>query len=85
MLDSPALIKTDTLHIHTSSDGRDTPCTSVLLMADRNQCCGSGIGCLFDPWIRAPGSVMDKKSGSGCGMNNPNHISESLEIIFWLG
>jgi hypothetical protein len=24
---------------------------------------------------------MGKKSGSGSGMNNPNHISESLEII----
>jgi hypothetical protein len=25
---------------------------------------------------------MDKKSGSGSGMNNPDHISESLENIF---
>ncbi len=25
---------------------------------------------------------MGKKSGSG--MNNPNHISESLETIFWV-
>jgi hypothetical protein len=25
---------------------------------------------------------MGKKSGSGSGMNNPNHISESLETIF---
>jgi hypothetical protein len=25
---------------------------------------------------------MDKKSGSGSGMNNPDHISESLETIF---
>jgi hypothetical protein len=25
---------------------------------------------------------MGKKSGSGSGMNNPDHISESLEIIF---
>jgi hypothetical protein len=24
---------------------------------------------------------MDKKSGSG--MNNPDHISESLETVFW--
>ncbi len=29
-----------------------------------------------------PGSVMDEKSESGSGMNNPNHISESLEAIF---
>jgi hypothetical protein len=27
---------------------------------------------------------MDKKSGSGFGMNNPNHISESLERVFWI-
>jgi hypothetical protein len=24
------------------------------------------------------------KSGSGSGMNNPDHISESLETIFWV-
>jgi hypothetical protein len=29
-----------------------------------------------------PGSGKDKKSGSGSEMNNPDHISESLEIIF---
>jgi hypothetical protein len=34
------------------------------------QCCGSGSG-------------MGKKSGSGSGMNNPDHISKSLETIFW--
>jgi hypothetical protein len=27
---------------------------------------------------------MDKKSGSRSGMNNPDHISESLETIFWV-
>jgi hypothetical protein len=27
---------------------------------------------------------MGKKSGSGSGMNNPDHISESLETIFGL-
>jgi hypothetical protein len=37
---------------------------------------------LFDPWIRDPGWV--KKSGSRFGMNNPDHISESLETIFWV-
>jgi hypothetical protein len=31
-----------------------------------------------------PGSGMGKKSGSGSGMNNPDHISESLETIFGL-
>jgi hypothetical protein len=27
---------------------------------------------------------MDKKSGSGSGMNNPDHISWILETIFWV-
>jgi hypothetical protein len=27
---------------------------------------------------------MGKKSGTGSGMNNPNHIFESLETIFWI-
>jgi hypothetical protein len=42
------------------------------------QCCGSvsGIRCLFDSW-------MGKKTGSGSWMINPDHISESLETIFW--
>ncbi len=31
-----------------------------------------------------PGSGMGKKSESGSGMNKPNHISESLETIFWV-
>jgi hypothetical protein len=26
---------------------------------------------------------MGKKSGSGSGMNNPDHISQNLEPIFW--
>jgi hypothetical protein len=30
-----------------------------------------------------PGSGMGKKSESGSGMNNPDHISENLETIFW--
>ncbi len=34
----------------------------------------------FDPWIRHPG--WEKNSGSGSGMNIPDHISESLETIF---
>ncbi len=45
---------------------------------------GPGILCLFDPWIWDPGSGMGKKSRSGSGMNIPDHISESLETIFWL-
>ncbi len=31
-----------------------------------------------------PGSGMGNKPGFGCGMNNPDHISESLESIFWV-
>jgi hypothetical protein len=27
---------------------------------------------------------MGKKSGSGSGMNNPDHISESSETIVWV-
>jgi hypothetical protein len=27
---------------------------------------------------------MGKKSGSVSGMNNPDHISERLETIFWV-
>jgi hypothetical protein len=27
---------------------------------------------------------VDKKSGSASGMNNTDHISESLETIFWV-
>jgi hypothetical protein len=32
--------------------------------------------------ILTPGSGMGKKSGSGSGMNNPDHISDSLETFF---
>jgi hypothetical protein len=32
--------------------------------------------------IPDPGSGIGKKSGSG--MNNPDHISESLETIIWV-
>ncbi len=44
--------------------------------------------CVADPDLGssafyAPGSGMGKKSGSGSGINNPDHISESLETIFW--
>jgi hypothetical protein len=48
------------------------------------QCCGSGIQCLFDPWIRDPGWVKNQDPDSGSGMNNPDHISETLETVFWV-
>ncbi len=45
------------------------------------QCCGSvfqdpgsGIRCLFDPWIRDPGWVESQHQDPGSGMNNPDHI-----------
>ncbi len=42
------------------------------------QCCGSGIWCLFDPWIRDPGWV--KKSGSGSGIRDEQPWSYFLEL-----
>jgi hypothetical protein len=52
-----------------------------LAVIPKIQWCGPGswIRCLFDPGIRDV-----KKSGSGSGMNNPDHISKSLETIFWV-
>jgi len=47
----------------------------------RDQCCGSGSG-IRDPIPLNPGSGMGKKLGSG--MNNPDHISDSLETVFRL-
>ncbi len=38
------------------------------------QCCGSGIRCLFDPWIRDPGWVESQHPDPGSGTNNPDHI-----------
>ncbi len=56
-------------------------CTSPLPIV---RCCGSGILCPFDPWIRDLGWVknQDTNPGSGSEMNNPDHISESLETIW---
>jgi hypothetical protein len=31
-----------------------------------------------------PGSGWVKRSGYGSGMNNPDHISDSVETIFWV-
>jgi hypothetical protein len=50
-----------------------------------SQFCGSGFGIrfLFDPWIRdGYQNRGDSLPGSGSGMNNPDHISESLEKFF---
>jgi hypothetical protein len=50
------------------------------------QCCGSGILCLFYPWIRDPGWVknQDPDAGSRTGMNIQYHISKSLEQFLGL-
>jgi hypothetical protein len=48
---------------------------------------GCGVASVADPGSDAfltPGSGMGKKSGSGSGRNNPDHISESLKTIFWV-
>jgi hypothetical protein len=45
------------------------------------QCCGSGSGIRF---LFDPGSGMGKKSRSASELNIPDHISESLETIFWV-
>jgi hypothetical protein len=44
------------------------------------------IRCLFDPCIRDPGWVknQDPDLGAGSRMNILDHISESLETIFWV-
>jgi hypothetical protein len=59
-----------------------TPLRELKLTFLKMQYCGYGSGtrCLFEPWIRDPEWV--KKFGSGSGMNNLEHISESLKTIF---
>jgi hypothetical protein len=44
-----------------------------------SQCCGSGSGAFLTPgsMIRVPDGIKIPDRGSG--MNNPDHISESLE------
>jgi hypothetical protein len=45
------------------------------------------INSVADPGSSAfltPASGMGKKSGSGSGMNNTDHIPESLETVFWV-
>jgi hypothetical protein len=46
-----------------------------------SKCCGSGSGAFLTPgfWIRDQGLVKNQDPG----MNIPDHISESLETIFW--
>ncbi len=49
-----------------------------------DQCCGSGIRCLFHPWIGDPGWVKNQDPDPGSGMNILDRISESLETFFWV-
>jgi hypothetical protein len=46
-----------------------------------SQCLGSGIRCVFDPGIR---DGYPLKLGSGIRIWDSDHISESLETIFWV-
>jgi hypothetical protein len=48
----------------------------VFVLRGFRQCCGSGSGirCIFDPWIRDPGWVESQHPDPGCGINNPDHI-----------
>jgi hypothetical protein len=50
----------------------------------KQHCCGSGIR----DWVPLrpldPGSGMGRKSASGSGMNNPDHIFKNIETIFIL-
>jgi hypothetical protein len=41
-----------------------------------------GSGAFLTPWIRDPGWVKNQDPNPGSGMNNPDHISESLETIY---
>ncbi len=43
-----------------------------------------GSDAFFHPWIQDPGCVKSKDPDPGSGMNNPDHISWSLETIFWV-
>jgi hypothetical protein len=55
----------------------------------RKQCCGSGSGirCLFDPWIRDPGWIESQdpdpgweKVGSGINIPDPQHWKEVIKL-----
>jgi hypothetical protein len=48
------------------------------------RCCGSGSGirCLFDPWIQDPGSGIGFFQIPDLG--SQTHIFESLVTIFWV-
>jgi hypothetical protein len=43
-----------------------------------------GSGAFLTPWIRDPGWAKSQDPDHGSRMNYPDHISESLETIFWV-
>ncbi len=57
--------------------GEGAPAAATARYNDKSSVADPGSGDFV-----TPGSRMGKKSGSGSGMN-PDHISESLETIFW--
>jgi hypothetical protein len=63
---------------------RDLLTLSITVLRIQIRDPGPGIRCLFDPWIRNPGSGVGKKARFVSGMNIPDHISGSLETIFWV-
>ncbi len=59
-----------------ASDCQCTSCNGPGSVADPDP--GSGIGCLFDPWTREPGS--GRKSASGSGIRDEQPGSYFLEL-----
>ncbi len=49
-----------------------------------DQCSGSGIRYLFDPWIRDTGWVESQHPDPGSGMNNQDHIFLELRYHFFV-
>jgi hypothetical protein len=45
----------------------------------KEQCCGSGIQCFYDPWIRD-----GKNQDPGSGIKHLGHICGSLVTNFWV-
>jgi hypothetical protein len=58
----------------------------LAVLRNRIRHTGSGIRSLFDPrsGIRHPGWVKNPDPEPVSGMSIPDHISESLETIFWV-
>jgi hypothetical protein len=82
------------LSADTATNALPLPCLVVILLLSAQQVYavlriqirdpGYEIRRLFDPRIWDPGWVKNQDTDSGSKMNNPYHISESLESIFWV-